>query len=96
MGTRGVCVRIRGRAAGGGGVELAVRDDGPGIEAELLAKVVEPFFTTKPNGTGLGLSLARSLVWQNEGDLEIASEPGRGTEVRLHLAGAACLAEAGA
>jgi len=93
MGSRGGHVRIAGRAADGV-VELSVRDDGPGIEAELLAKVVEPFFTTKPNGTGLGLSLVRSLVWQNEGDLEIASEPGRGTEVRLRLAGAGCAGEA--
>jgi signal transduction histidine kinase len=96
MGSRGGRVLIQGRADGSGGVQLSVHDDGPGIEAELLAKVVEPFFTTKPNGTGLGLSLVRSLVWQNEGDLEIASEPGRGTEVRLHLAGAAQLVEAGA
>jgi signal transduction histidine kinase len=89
-------VRIEGRAVDAGGVELSVVDDGPGMEADLLAKVVEPFFTTKPNGTGLGLSLVRSLVWQNDGDLEIASEPGRGTAVRLHLAGEASAAEAGA
>jgi signal transduction histidine kinase len=90
MGTRGGSVRIVGRAADGDGVELSVHDDGPGIEADLLGKVVEPFFTTKPNGTGLGLSLVRSLVWQNDGDLEIVSEPGRGTDVRLHLACAGC------
>ncbi|HVS08457.1 MAG TPA: ATP-binding protein, partial [Planctomycetota bacterium] len=93
MGTRGGRVHIQGRAAGGG-VELSVDDDGPGMEAELLAKVVEPFFTTKANGTGLGLSLVRSLVWQNEGDLEIASEPGRGTRVRLRLAAIGCAGEA--
>ena len=82
-------VIIRGRAGDGdGGVELSVVDDGPGIDPEHLAKVVEPFFTTKPNGTGLGLSLVRSLVWQNDGDLEIGSAPGTGTEVRLRLAGA--------
>ena len=90
IGKRGGHVRIVGRAAADGGVALSVEDDGPGIEEGLLAKVVEPFFTTKPNGTGLGLSLVRSLLWQNEGDLEIASEPGRGTEVRLQLAAAGC------
>jgi two-component system, NtrC family, sensor kinase len=92
MGRRHGRVRIEGRSGAGGGVELSVIDDGPGIEADLLAKVVEPFFTTKPNGTGLGLSLARSLVWQNDGDLEIASEPGSGTAVRLRLAAADCAA----
>ena len=86
---------IRGRPGDGdGGVELSVVDDGPGIDPEHLAKVVEPFFTTKPNGTGLGLSLVRSLVWQNEGDFEIRSAPGTGTEVRLQLAGAGCAGQA--
>ena len=91
MGRRDGRVVIRGRPGDGdGGVELSVLDDGPGIDPEHLAKVVEPFFTTKPNGTGLGLSLVRSLVWQNEGDFEIRSAPGTGTEVRLQLAGAGC------
>ncbi len=91
MGRRDGRVVIRGRAGDGdGGVELSVVDDGPGIDPEHLAKVVEPFFTTKPNGTGLGLSLVRSLVWQNEGDLEIRSVPGSGTEVFMRLAGAGC------
>jgi signal transduction histidine kinase len=94
MGRRDGRVVIRGRPDAAAGVELAVVDDGPGIDPDLLAKVVEPFFTTKPNGTGLGLSLVRSLVWQNEGDLEIRSEPGSGTEVRIRLAGADCGIEA--
>ncbi len=91
MGRRDGRVVIRGRASDGdGGVALSVVDDGPGIDPEHLGKVVEPFFTTKPNGTGLGLSLVRSLVWQNEGDLEIRSVPGSGTEVLMRLAGAGC------
>jgi len=93
MGRRQGRVVIRGRQGDGAEVELSVVDDGPGIDPEHLAKVVEPFFTTKPNGTGLGLSLVRSLVWQNDGDLEIKSEPGVGTEVRLRLAGAGCAGE---
>jgi signal transduction histidine kinase len=95
MGRRSGRVVIRGRRGSTDGVELSVVDDGPGIDPEHLAKVVEPFFTTKPNGTGLGLSLVRSLIWQNEGDLEIKSEPGSGTEVHIRLAGAGCGVEGG-
>jgi signal transduction histidine kinase len=56
-----------------GGVELTVVDDGPGIPAELLSKVQEPFFSTRPGGTGLGLAICRALAWQNGGSLSIES-----------------------
>ena len=82
----GGVVTIRARNADDGRVTLSVLDDGPGIEADLLDKVQEPFFTTKRDGTGLGLALARSLVWQNDGAMEVHSELGRGTEVQLSLA----------
>jgi two-component system, NtrC family, sensor kinase len=73
--------------AGGRGSWLEVRDDGCGIEPSLLSKVDEPFFTTKPGGTGLGLSLCRSIAWQHGGTLEIRSVVGEGTTVRLQFAG---------
>ncbi|HEX4954924.1 MAG TPA: ATP-binding protein [Thermoanaerobaculia bacterium] len=73
----------------GYGVALLVADDGPGIAPEVLAKVQEPFFSTKPGGRGLGLSICRSLAWHLGGSLHLDSAPGRGTvaEVRLPLAG---------
>ena len=64
-------------------VEIAIADNGCGIAAENLQRVLEPFFTTKPHGNGLGLSICRSVLWEAEGTLTIHSEPGRGTEVRI-------------
>jgi signal transduction histidine kinase len=63
-----------GREGGEGAtVELSVADDGPGIPPELLSKVQEPFFSTRPGGTGLGLAICRALAWQNGATLAIES-----------------------
>jgi two-component system, NtrC family, sensor histidine kinase HydH len=72
--------------AGRGMVLLEVRDNGPGLSAEQLARVGQPFYTTKPRGLGVGLAMARRIVERAGGRLEIDSAPGRGTAVRLHLA----------
>jgi signal transduction histidine kinase len=60
------------------GVEISVNDNGPGIAKENLAKVLEPLFTTKNFGTGLGLPAVQKILEQHGGGLEIESEPGRG------------------
>jgi two-component system NtrC family sensor kinase len=70
---------------GGGAPILSVVDDGPGIDPRTLAKIHEPFFTTKPGGTGLGLAICRSLAWQNGGRLNLESDPGRGTRATVQL-----------
>ena len=64
---------------------LVVADTGAGIDPADLARVVEPFFTTKPRGkgTGLGLSMAKGFAEQSGGALSVESEPGRGTTVTL-------------
>ena len=64
-------------------VEISIADTGGGIPAEHAPRVLEPFFTTKPHGNGLGLSICRSVLWEVDGTLTIHSEPGRGTEVRV-------------
>ncbi|MBI2312963.1 MAG: HAMP domain-containing protein [Betaproteobacteria bacterium] len=64
---------------------LAVSDTGPGIGPELMEKVTEPFFTTKPGGTGLGLAISRQLAEMNGGTIEIASAAGAGTTVTVRL-----------
>jgi signal transduction histidine kinase len=66
-------------------VELVVEDTGCGIPPEHLAKIQEPFFSTKPDGNGLGLAICRSIVWQMRGLLDIRSTPGKGTHVAAVL-----------
>jgi len=64
-------------------VEIA--DDGIGIAAEDRDKIFLPFFTTKPAGTGLGMSIVKKIVDLHAGDIAIESAPGRGTRVRISL-----------
>ncbi len=68
-------------------VQLAVSDDGCGIDTELLSHLFEPFYTTKEmgKGTGLGLSMVFGIVRQNGGFLNVSSEPGVGTTFRIFL-----------
>jgi len=64
-------------------VEISIADSGCGIPPEDLPRVLEPFFTTKPHGNGLGLSICRSVLWEVDGTLTIQSELGNGTDVRV-------------
>ncbi|MBJ6977792.1 MULTISPECIES: ATP-binding protein [unclassified Luteimonas] len=68
-------------------LRLSVRDTGRGMPADVLARAMEPFFTTKgrERGSGLGLSMVHGFARQSGGDLEIDSSPGVGTEARLYL-----------
>jgi signal transduction histidine kinase len=66
-----------------GDVVLAVSDTGSGIASDRLARVFEPFYTGKPNGSGLGLTIAERIVAAHGGRIEIDSEPGRGTRVTM-------------
>jgi PAS domain S-box-containing protein len=68
-------------------VMIAITDSGAGIPKSLLDKVVQPFFTTKPQGkgTGLGLSMVYGFATQSGGHLRIYSEEGHGTSVKLYL-----------
>jgi signal transduction histidine kinase len=66
-----------------GDVALAVSDTGPGIPPENLPRVFEPFYSGKPNGSGLGLTIAERIVAAHGGRIEIDSAPGHGTRVTL-------------
>jgi two-component system sensor histidine kinase RegB len=74
-------------ALAAGRVRIAVSDRGRGMPADVLARVGEPFFTTKVpgEGMGLGLFLTRALAEQLGGDLRLASRPGSGTEATIEL-----------
>ncbi|MFY0533917.1 sensor histidine kinase [Nannocystis pusilla] len=81
VGTAGT-VTVR-TGAGAGGAYVEVVDDGPGIAAEVQARMLEPFFTTKAEGTGLGLAIVRGFVDRHGGKLSFETAPGAGTCVRM-------------
>ncbi|MDP2148082.1 MAG: PAS domain-containing protein [Parvibaculum sp.] len=68
-----------------GGVRLSVRDSGPGMDRDMAARAVEPFFTTREGAAGLGLSQAYAFARQSGGVLSIDSVPGDGAEVSITL-----------
>lgn len=69
-------------------VEIRVRDEGPGMPPEAMARVFEPFYTTKEKGMGIGLFLAKKIVEAHGGTIEARSREGEGTEFRIELPGA--------
>ena len=80
---------VAGRAdlAAGDFVLLTVSDDGAGMDDETLSHLFEPFYTTKSmgKGTGLGLATVWGIVRQNNGFIDVTSQPGRGTSFRIYL-----------
>ncbi|MDT8341323.1 MAG: MASE1 domain-containing protein [Longimicrobiales bacterium] len=72
-------------ARGGALVHLTVEDDGVGMDPALRARVVEPFFSTKQAGRGLGLAVVQGIVRSHRGALEIRTVPGAGTRFRVSL-----------
>ena len=66
-------------------VEISIEDTGCGITSENLFKVLEPFFTTKSNGSGLGLTICRSIIWEAGGSINIQSELDKGTRVDVRI-----------
>ncbi|MBD2837633.1 PAS domain-containing protein [Pseudomonas sp. JM0905a] len=69
----------------GGDLRLTISDNGPGIDAVTLARLGEPFFTTKTTGTGLGLAVVKAVARAHRGELQLRSRPGRGTCATLVL-----------
>lgn len=66
-------------------VLVSVKDEGCGIPPETLAKLGEPFYTTKQNGNGLGLMVTKKIIEEHDGKFNIQSEIGKGTIVTIHL-----------
>jgi signal transduction histidine kinase len=71
--------------ADGAAVRLRVRDRGPGVAPEVRARLFEPFFTTRANGTGLGLAVSRRIAEAHGGSLQLVEAPGPGATFELRL-----------
>lgn len=82
-------MRRVGDATGLDSVEILLTDDGPGIPEEQRARVFEPFYTTRQEGTGLGLAVARAVTQAHGGVIWIESESGIGTTIALRFPAAA-------
>ena len=68
-----------------GFITISVKDNGVGISAESLKRILEPFFTTKVRGTGLGFSICNQIVRLHNGTMNVASKEGKGTTVTVTL-----------
>ena len=75
----------RGKLPTGPAVSIQIKDHGHGMEAEVRERALDPFFTTRPSGTGLGLPIVQRIVEAHGGELVIESEEGTGTSVTLFL-----------
>ncbi len=78
---------IQTKRQDGNRVEVRIRDTGAGIPADILDKLFNPFFTTKPvgKGTGLGLSICQQIIKNHRGSLDVISQPDQGTEFIIQL-----------
>ena len=81
-----LAIEVRAR---GEGVEVVFSDDGPGMDAEHVGRVFDPFFSTKARGSGLGLPLTHQVIAEHGGRIECSSRPGEGTTFTVWLPGAA-------
>ncbi len=66
-----------------GGIEISVSDTGPGLPPRLAAKLFEPFFSTKPDGVGLGLAVSRTIIETHGGRIWVTPNPERGVTFRF-------------
>ncbi len=79
-GTLDVVVKKKEKSA-----DIEINDSGEGIKSETLSLLFKPFFTTKHKGTGLGLAISKRIIEQHNGYIQITSEPGKGTKVKISL-----------
>lgn len=78
-------VEIEARLTESGDVQIEVADTGTGIPPENIERIFDLYFTTKPEGTGLGLGLVHRIITEHGGRLDVQSQPGHGTRITLQL-----------
>lgn len=78
-------IRIRTHAGEDGFLELYFHDSGPGFPPDSLQKLLDPFFTTKDHGTGLGLPIVKSIIVSHEGQISLYNAPEGGAVIKLRL-----------
>jgi hypothetical protein len=83
--SEGGAVSLSLKSSGEEYFEISISDTGQGMTAKVLGKIFNPFFTTKPDGTGLGLALSRKIVEDHGGKLLAHSEPGEGSTFTLRM-----------
>ena len=66
-------------------MRISIADSGIGIPSEIQRQIFDPFFSTKQQGSGLGLATSFSIMRRHEGTLDVESEPGKGAAFHLHL-----------
>ncbi|MBL1433720.1 MAG: PAS domain-containing sensor histidine kinase [Gammaproteobacteria bacterium] len=66
-------------------IQIKIQDNGPGINSEALQEIFKPFYTTKKNGTGLGLAVVNDVIKAHSGEINVSSELGIGTEFIINL-----------
>jgi signal transduction histidine kinase len=76
---------LTGQNPGAGMGMVRLRDNGCGIPDDRIAKIFNPFYTSKPNGTGLGLGIAKKVLDAHRGTIEVSSRAGEGTEIRVSI-----------
>jgi signal transduction histidine kinase len=81
----GAAVTVRTRSNGNGHVIVSIKDRGVGIAPEDMARIFDPYFTTRRAGTGLGLPISKNIIEGMGGTLAVSSERGVGTEIRIDL-----------
>lgn len=78
-------LRLQSDLLAGEGVMVSVRDSGPGLSEYEISKIFEPFYTTKPEGMGMGLAITRSIIDSHSGDLEVVTNVTGGTTFQFTL-----------
>ncbi len=80
-----ISAEARKNAEGKDETVLKIKDDGPGIDPQIIEKIFEPFYTTRESGTGLGLAIVKQLVESHAGEITVKSEPDVQTEFSISL-----------